>query len=138
MVFCSLLGIIGLIFLTYYATKWLSQKFRSTGRNGLQGGIRIVDCIGIAADKQLIVVRAGNKAMLLGVAPGSVTKLADLDESDMLLIEEPASGDSGQGFMEVLKKAISGKNAGGDSAGNMGTGDFEQEDGYGKNDNDDF
>ncbi len=76
--------------------------------------------------------------MLLGVAPGSVTKLADLDESDMLLIEEPASGDSGQGFMEVLKKAISGKNAGGDSAGNMETGDFEQEDGYGKNDNDDF
>ncbi len=138
MVFCSLLGIIGLIFLTYYATKWLSKKFRSTGRNGSQSGIRIVDCIGIAADKQLIVVRAGNKAMLLGVAPGSVTKLADLDESDMLLIEEPASGDSGQGFMEVLKKAISGKNAGGDSAGNMETGDFEQEDGYGKNDNDDF
>ena len=58
MVICALLGVIGLIFLTYYATKWLNKKFRSTGWNGAQNGIKIIECMGIAQDKQLLVVRS--------------------------------------------------------------------------------
>lgn len=116
LVICSLLGVIGLIFLTYYATRWLNKKFRSGGIYGSGSGIKIIECVGIAQDKQLIAVKAGNKAMLLGVTPQSVTKLSDLDESDIEAML-PNENTSGGGFAESLKKAFANrKNAGADAS----------------------
>ncbi|MCI5905655.1 MAG: flagellar biosynthetic protein FliO [Oscillospiraceae bacterium] len=134
MVICALLGVIGLIFLTYYATKWLNKKFRSTGWNGAQNGIKIIECMGIAQDKQLLVVKVGRKTMLLGVTPNSVSRLADLDEDDIaaMTADAPMGGGS---FMESLKSVISGKN----NAHSGGEKDVsEREDGYRSDENSDF
>ena len=138
LVVCSLLGVIGLIFITYYATKWLNKKFQNGGWNGSQNGIKIIECLGIAQDKQLLVIKAGRKSMLIGVTPNSVTKLADLDEFDMAILEKPADAEKGGSFAENLKKAmgsIGKKNSSSDSENNA---EFKQEDSYGNNDNDDF
>lgn len=135
LVICALLGVIGLIFLTYYATKWLNKKFRNVGYNGSHNGIKIVECLGIAQDKQLIAVRVGKKAMLLGVTPSTVTKLSDLDEEDMSILEQPQEL-SGSSFMDNLKNAFANKNNSTEST--SANGDYKQEDNYGKNENDDF
>lgn len=75
--------------------------------------IKIIECTGVAPDKQLMIVEVGNKRMLIGVTPNSVNKICDLDEDDILLYENsdtvpavPAES----GFMRSLKKAFSERN----------------------------
>mgnify|MGYP003299335991 CR=1 FL=1 len=126
MVIAALLGIIGLLFLTFYLTKWLNKKFRNTGWNGGQNGIKIIECMGIAQDKQLLVVKVGCRSMLLGVTPNSVTKLSDLDENDMALLEE--NNQNSSGFADTFKNAFANKFAQGDSTA--------QEEDHGRNEND--
>lgn len=109
MAICALLGVIGLIFLTYYSTRWLNKKFRSTGYYGSQNGIRIIECLGIAQDKQLLAVKVGKKAMLLGVTSQSVTKLCDLEECDLQEIEEQQQNTEGKSFAESFKKLMGAK-----------------------------
>ena len=106
MVICSLLGVIGLIFLVYYGTRWLNKKFRSTGWNGLERGIKIIDCIGIAQDKQLMVVKVGKKGMLLGVGPNSISKLCDIDDDDISDMQRETEEKSSVSFSESLKNAF--------------------------------
>ena len=106
MVICSLLGVIGLIFLVYYGTRWLNKKFRSTGWNGLERGIKIIDCIGIAHDKQLMVVKVGKKGMLLGVAPNSISKLCDIDDDDISDMQRETEEKSSVSFSESFKNVF--------------------------------
>ncbi|MCL2053631.1 MAG: flagellar biosynthetic protein FliO [Oscillospiraceae bacterium] len=108
MIFVSLLGVIGLIFLTYAGTKWLNKKFRLGGFYGEAKGIKIVECAGIAQDKQLMIVRIGKKLMLLGVTAGSVTKICDLDEDDLAGLTETESAEDG--FLSSFKKVFAEKN----------------------------
>lgn len=126
MVIAALLGIVGLMFLTFYGTKWLNKKFRNTGWNGAQNGIEIVECMGIAQDKQLLVVKVGSKAMLLGVTPGSVTKLSDLDENDVALLKSRSA--EGESFADSFKNAFLNRN----KSENVQT----QEEDHGRNEND--
>lgn len=111
LVICSLLGVIGLIFLIYYGTRWLNKKFRSTGWNGLERGIKIIDCIGIAQDKQLLVVKVGKKGMLLGVATNSITKLCDIDDDDISDMQRETEENSSVSFSESFKNAFFKKNS---------------------------
>ena len=106
-VICALLGVIGLLFLTYYAVRWLNKRSHGVGFGGGKNKIQIIECLGIAQDKQLLAIKAGKKAMLLGVAPNSVTKLCDLDEDDVAIMEQQDEESEG-GFAESLKKAFSG------------------------------
>ena len=106
MMICSLLGVIGLIFLVYYGTRWLNKKFRSTGWNGLERGIKIIDCIGVAQDKQLLVVKVGKKGMLLGVAPNSITKLCDIDDDDISDMQRETEENSSVSFSESFKNVF--------------------------------
>lgn len=112
-VICALLGIIGLMFLAFYAARWLNKHFNGGGFGGSRRMIKIIECTGVAPDKQLMIVEVGNKCMLIGVTPNSVNKICDLDREDVELYE---SGDTvpavpaGSGFMQNLKKAFAERN----------------------------
>lgn len=112
-VVCALLGIIGLMFLAFYASRWLNRHFNGGSFGGSRKMIKIIECTGVAPDKQLMIVEVGNKRMLIGVTPNSVNKICDLDEDDILLYENsdtvpavPAES----GFMRSLKKAFAERN----------------------------
>ncbi|MBD5141914.1 MAG: flagellar biosynthetic protein FliO [Ruminococcus sp.] len=111
-VICALLGIIGLMFLAFYAARWLNKHFNG-GFGGSRRMIKIIECTGVAPDKQLMIVEVGNKCMLIGVTPNSVNKICDLDREDVELYE---SGDTvpavpaGSGFMQNLKRAFAERN----------------------------
>lgn len=108
-VVCALLGIIGLMFLAFYASRWLNKHFNGGGRKM----IKIIECTGVAPDKQLMIVEVGNKCMLIGVTPNAVNKICDLDREDVELYE---SGDTvpavpaESGFMRSLKRAFAERN----------------------------
>lgn len=106
MAFFYFIGVIGLIFLTYFGAKWLNKKFRYNGISGSSNGIKVIECIGIAQDKQLMVVSVGKKNMLLGITPAAVTKICDLDEDDITgLLTSPAQIKDSS-FLSNLKKAF--------------------------------
>ena len=111
-VICALLGIIGQMFLAFYAARWLNKHFNG-GFGGSHRMIKIIECTGVAPDKQLMIVEVGNKCMLIGVTPNSVNKICDLDREDVELYE---SGDTvpavpaESGFMRSLKRAFAERN----------------------------
>ena len=107
-VICALLGIIGLMFLAFFAARWLNKRFNIGGFSASgQKNVRILEYIGIAQDKQLMIVSVGKKIMLLGVTPNSVNKICDLDEEDLVCNDGDAP--VGSGFMQSLKKAFAEK-----------------------------
>lgn len=108
-VICALLGVIGLLFLTFYAYKWLNKHRMSGGFGYNNRSIKIVEYVSIAQDKQLMIVTVGSKKMLLGVTPNAVTKVCDLDDEDIVPENKSDDEDSGL-FMKSLKKAFAEKN----------------------------
>ncbi|MDE5859328.1 MAG: flagellar biosynthetic protein FliO [Oscillospiraceae bacterium] len=114
-VICALLGIIVLMFLTYFAARWLNKHFNMGGFSSGQRSVKIIECISIAQDKQLMVITVGRKNMLIGVTPNSVTKICDLDEED-LLAAESEDNPAESGFMQSFKKVFAEKKQGGNKA----------------------
>lgn len=108
-VICALLGCIGLIVLAGFASRWLHNRFNTGTFGSGQRTVKIIECIGIAQDKQLMIVSVGRKFMLLGVTPNSVDKICDLDEEDLSLPEDSGIA-SESGFMKSLKKAFAERN----------------------------
>lgn len=129
-VICALLGIIGLIFLTCYATRWLN-KHRMNGFGGQNRVIKIVEYVSIAQDKQLMIVTVGSKKMLLGVTQNAVNKICDLDDADLSDSKEQIS-DPESGFMQSLRKVFAEKNR---EKTEAETFDVKED---GRNENDDF
>ena len=109
-VICALLGVIGLLFLTFYAYRWLNKQRMSGGFGYNNRSIKIVEYVGIAQDKQLMIVTVGSKKMLLGVTQNAVTKICDLDDGDIVLPEETPKNEE-SGFMKNLKKAFAERTA---------------------------
>ncbi len=105
---CALLSVIGLLFLTFYAYKWLNKQRMSGGFGYNNRSVKVLEYTAIAQDKQLMIVSVGSKKMLLGVTPNAVTKICDLDDSDISVAEDAPTGESG--FMKSLKKAFAERN----------------------------
>lgn len=103
-VICALLGIVGLLFLSAYAVKWLNKRFGMNGFGFSGRSIKIRECVGIAQDKQLMIVTVGSKTMLIGVTANAVSKICDLDEED--LAADEAADSSENSFMKSFKKAF--------------------------------
>ena len=108
-VVCALLGVIGLLFLTFYAYKWLNKHRMSGGFGYNNRSIKIVEYVSIAQDKQLMIVIVGGKKMLLGVTPNAVTKICDLDDEDIIMPDFESDGEESN-FMKSLKKAFAERN----------------------------
>ncbi|MEG0614656.1 MAG: flagellar biosynthetic protein FliO [Oscillospiraceae bacterium] len=102
-VIVALLGIIGLIFLTYFASKWLNKRISS----GTSQSIKILERFSISQDKSLAIVKVGGKLMLLGISNQHVEKISDLDETDIVDYLNPPEKKGNGTFFENLKKAAS-------------------------------
>lgn len=102
LVITSLLGVIGLIFLTYFAGKWLNRRMYSvTGKT-----VRVLERENLGQDKCVVIVKAGSKYMLLGVTQHHIDKLCDLDEDDISeQLKTPPAPAGGKSFLENLKIA---------------------------------
>ena len=118
----SLVGMLGgfflILFLAYWATKVLARGYAAGGAGRM---IEVLDRMGLGQEKQLLVVRAAGKVLLLGVTAHHIEKLEELDAA--ALPEPPPSPQSGA-FFAALKSALEqkkGKESG--DEGNAGTGE---------------
>ena len=96
----SLMGVIALIFLTFYASRALHKRMYSfSGKH-----IKIVEREMLSQDKSLIVVKAGEKYMLLGVTSQHIDKLYEFSEGEFSEEAEIPRNENGT-FLDNLKKA---------------------------------
>lgn len=99
----SLVGVIALIFATFYASRWLRKRmFTSNGKH-----VRVIETEMLAQDKSVMVIKAGTKYMLIGVTPQHIDKLCDFGEEDIKIFEEEQNAPTNQNgtFLDNLKKA---------------------------------
>ena len=118
----SLIGMLAgfflILFLAYWATKVLARGY---GANGAGHAVEVLDRMSLGQDKQLLVVKAAGKVLLLGVTAHHIEKLEELDAG---ALPEPVQSPSGGAFFAALKGALEqkkGKESG--DEGNADTGE---------------
>lgn len=102
----SMLAVMALILvLAYYATKLIGQKMG--GGTARAGSLQVLDSIAVGQNRMLCVVRAGKRLLLVGVTPQQISKLCDLEESDLPIAEPPPDRPEGSlTFSETLKSVL--------------------------------
>lgn len=112
--------VIGVLYLAYYATKMIGK---TAGARQASANIQVLEKVVLTKDSFLLIVRIQDKVTLLGVTPGGISKLDELDgyEEGELKITE----DFGTVFAKQLKNNLTqmGKNVGRKKGDNSRRGD---------------
>lgn len=96
------LGLLGL-------AVWIARKRQMPGRSAQ--GLYILKRLHLGQNRWLMVVRAGEKTLLMGVTPHTITNLAELPGQGW---EEMVAGQmAGGGFADMLQGLIHKKDKGG-------------------------
>jgi flagellar protein FliO/FliZ len=94
----GLLAVLAVIF----ALAWLLRQFGTFSRLA-PGNFRVLAAVSLGARERAVLLQAGGKQLVLGVAPGRVETLCVLEDSDIVPVESgmPA-GKAGISFAERL------------------------------------
>lgn len=98
----SLVGVVLILLLTYYGSRWLVKRVSNV--SGTRN-IKVIDRAMLGQDKYVAIVRIGKKNMLLGVTSHNINKLADLEEDDVTEVELPEDILS-ESFKELYQKSV--------------------------------
>lgn len=97
----SLLGIIFVLFLTYYGTKWLSLKANSMSKSKY---MNIVDKIVLGQNKYLAIVEVSNKYYLMSIAENNISIIKELDENELIIQKSEGSIATNIEFNKIFSK----------------------------------
>lgn len=97
----SLLGIILILFSTYYSTKWLSTKTNLTMRSRY---MNIVDKIMLGQNKFLAIAQICNKYYLISITEKNINIINELEDFRPLFDEKTDKMEFINVFKKVLKK----------------------------------
>ena len=73
-VLASLAGVLALILLV----GWVMQRMQRVRRGG-SATLEVVDVLPVGPKEKIVLIRAGRKQLLLGMAPGRISSLGELD-----------------------------------------------------------
>lgn len=107
----SLLLIVLVLVLTYYATRWYARR---AGRASSGKYIRIIDRSALGAGASVTIVQVGERYYLLGVGDKSVNMLGELEDFEEREEAPPVPASVSQAFRKVLDKARGTSEKGGD------------------------
>ncbi len=99
----SLAGIILVLFLTYYGTKWLSVKTNLTMKSRY---MNIVDKIMLGQNKFLAIAEVNNKFYLLSITEKNINILKELGDFQLLPDENP---ENNMDFNKIINKFLKNK-----------------------------
>lgn len=89
--------------LAWYCSRWLGGRF---GFSAAGGTVRVLERVMVGPDRSLLVVRAGEDVLLLGVTPQHIERLGELDPD--LYPEEEEAGEAVKptDFSAALQNAV--------------------------------
>ena len=123
----SFIGILILILIAaYYVTKKIGKT--SNPFNSQSSHIKLIDRLGIARDKSLMIVQVANKGYLIGVSGQSITTIAVLNEEEMAAFQKPQEDEPTMvgAFIDTLKSNIKWKFRSKKRRGEANSGGFDQ------------
>ena len=110
----EILSIIGTIVLmiavfaaAYFVSKYVGKRYKDN--YGVSKHITVIESTIIGKDRSLLVVKAGEKAFLIGSTPNEFTLLSELDAQQFAADSEalaPAQKDFISTFREVIKNKL--------------------------------
>jgi len=92
---------LGLVIALIFALAWFLRRINGGGGFG-QPGLKVVATLPLSTRERVVLVQAGEKQLLLGVAPGRINLLQSFDQP----IVEPVNAPVSQ-FANRLKEAVS-------------------------------
>lgn len=98
----SLLGVIAILVLAYYATRMFARSHGAGNPNSL---VKIVDRVALAQDKFFVIIEVAGQYMLVGVTAGSMSKICDLTPEQV----QQSTAEKGAGtsmFSGALERSI--------------------------------
>lgn len=98
-----------ILYLAYLTTKYIGNKYSvNSGMNGKN--IKILDTVRLSQDKLLMIVKTGDKAVLMGISKDHMEYICDVDENQ-LQISESGTGDASSvpDFAQAFKTVLSDK-----------------------------
>ena len=101
-VLLALAGVVALIIFTYYGANWLNKRVRFTANSM----IKIHERSNLGADKAMIVASVGEKYMLIGITQESITKITDLDKTDIEKLIDDKKNNQKQPFAVSFASAL--------------------------------
>lgn len=85
--------------LAYFTTKLIGRgKIGSSGRN-----LQVIETIGVGPQSFIQILRVGTQYVLVGVTRGQITKLSELDSSQLTL-PEPGQSVGFESFLSRFQK----------------------------------
>jgi flagellar protein FliO/FliZ len=95
-----------------FACLWLIRRLSAPRGGG--AAIKILGAAAVGPRERVVLVELGEQVLVLGVAPGSVTRLHDMKRSELPLPPDAAgaSAPGGKAFAAWLKQATERRNAG--------------------------
>ncbi len=98
-----LLTVICVLFIAYYCSRFLGKSW---ARNSSGGGLKIVGQLQVGADRQILLLRLGERNFLIGVSAAGIQMLAEIEGE---FPEETAGQEESvpNGFQELIKKYAS-------------------------------
>ncbi len=102
-----LAAVVLVLYLSYQCSRFIAV--RGSGFAGASGtAMRLLSRLSLGQDKQLIVVEAGGRYLLLGVSQASIQLIAELTEEQAnACVKTPQAGETIPQFSEVLRKGLS-------------------------------
>lgn len=95
-----------------FACLWLIRRLAAPRGGG--AAIKVLGAAAVGPRERVVLVELGEQVLVLGVAPGSVTRLHDMKRSELPLPADApaASVPGGKAFAAWLKQATERRNAG--------------------------
>lgn len=95
---------LGLVLAIMMAITWLMK--RVTPGLKQQSVVRIVGGVSVGQREKVVVVEVAGRWLVLGVAPGQVTSLADLEPGEEIPLEQAVIGPAVAPFSAWLSKSL--------------------------------
>jgi len=98
-----------LVLAIFAGLAWLLRRSGTLTRSE-KGQLSVIAGLSIGMRERLVLVRVGDKQLLLGVTPGRIDKLLELDGDARLFVGDPIAGAEGETFADKLQRLIQAKN----------------------------
>lgn len=99
-----------ILYLAYLTTKFIGKKYSVNG--GMSGkNIKILDTLALNQEKMLMIVKTGDKTVLIGVTKDHMEYICDVDSSQLIIPETGASSDASvtPDFVSAFKTVLGDK-----------------------------
>ena len=95
-----------------FASLWLIRRLSAPRGGG--AAIKVLGAAAVGPRERVVLVEIGEQVLVLGVAPGSVTRLHDMKRSELPLPADTAgiAAPAGKAFAAWLKQATERRNVG--------------------------